>query len=105
MPKIAEERRNSAAEEPLPQYKSCQQSQIVADPQIPPADAEEGKEPAKKQLHADDSLAQTGQSGTKGPETIHRGSQCHAAQEAAQKPLPDQSGRHRRRPRFRRGSS
>lgn len=105
MPNSAEERRCGAPKQPLPQEKACQHSPIVAHPQIPPADAEEGEEPGRQELQADGSLAQPGEPGAQGPQRIHSGPQQHAAQKAPQEPPPDQCRGHVRNPRFRRGSS
>ena len=105
MPKSPEERRNSPAEQPLPQEKSRHHSPKVAHPQVPTADAEEGEEPDQQQLQTDGGLAQPGESAVQGPQRIHPGSQHHAAQKAPQEPPPDQCRGHERNPRFRRGSS
>ena len=54
MPKTAEERRSRRAEEPLPQGKSRHHRQIPAQPQLCPADVEEGEQPAEEQLQANE---------------------------------------------------
>ncbi len=105
MPKSPEERRSGPAEQPLPEGCARQQTQIVAHPQVPPADAEEGEEPGCQELQADGGLAQPGEPSVQGPQKIHPGPQQHAAEDTAQEPLPDQPRGHPRNPRFRRGSS
>ena len=105
MPKSPEQSRKSAAETPFPQEKARDQAQIIAHPQVPPADAEEGEEPAKRQLQTEDELAKDGKPAVQGPQKIQTWPQQHAAEQAAQKPPEDQRRAHGRKPRFRRGSS
>ena len=104
MPKTAEERRCRRAEKPLPQGKSPHHRQIPAQPQLPPADAEEGEQPAKKQLQANAYAGQNGEFFPQRAQKIDGGTQQHAAQKAPQQPLPDHRRGHSRNPRFRPGS-
>ena len=105
MPKTSEQRGKRSPEKPLPQEESRPNAQQIAHPEVPPADAEEGKEPPQEQEDTQDRLAQMGQPWAQGPQKIHGRPQDHAAEEAAQSPAEDQGRDQRRRPRFFRGSS
>ncbi len=105
MPNSPEERRNGASKQPFPQAEPRQQTQIVAHPKVPTADAEEGEEPDCQELQADGGLGQPGEPSVQGPQKIHTGPQQRAPENTAQKPPPDQPRGHPRNPRFRRGSS
>ena len=105
MPKTAEERRCRRAEKPLPQGKSPHHRQIPAQPQLRPADAEEGEQPAEEQLHTNENPGQDGELPAQGAQKIHGGTQHNAAQEAPQQPPPDHRRGQRRNPRFRPGSA
>ena len=59
MPKSTEQSRKCAAETPFPQGKSRDHAQKIAHPQVSPADAEEGEEPANRQIQTDERLRQT----------------------------------------------
>ena len=104
MPKTAEERRRRIAENLLPQGKARHHCQIPAQPQLRPADAEEGEQPAEEQLHANEYAGQDGEPPAQGAQKIHGGTQQHAAQKAPQQPLPDHRRGQSRNPRFRPGS-
>jgi hypothetical protein len=104
MPKTAEERRCRSAEKPLPQGKSRHHRQIPAQPQLRPADAEEGEQPAEEQLHANKNAGQNGELPAQGAQKIHGGTQQHPAQKAPQQPPPDHRRGQSRNPRFRPGS-
>ena len=104
MPKTAEEHRSRRAEKPLPQGKARQHRQIPAQPQLRPADAEEGEQPAEEQLCADENPGQDGELPAQGAQKIHGGTQQHPAQKVPQQPLPDHRRGQSRNPRFRPGS-
>jgi hypothetical protein len=99
MPKTAEERRCRSAEKPLPQGKARHHCQIPAQPQLRPADAEEGENPEKKQLHANECAGQDGELPAQGAQKIHGGTQQQAAQKAPQQPGQEhRRGHDRHRP-------
>ena len=104
MPKKPEHGRNCFAKEPLPEEKSGHEPQVIAQPKIAPADAEEGMEPAKQDAKTDAELAQSRESAAQGAEEIHRRAQGHAPEKAAQEPADNEPRRHPRNPRLRRGS-
>ena len=104
MPKTAEEHRCHGAEEPLPQGKTRHHRQIPAQPQLRPADAEEGEQPAEEQLQANAYAGQDGEPPAQGAQKIDGGTQHKAAQKAPQQPLPDHRRGQSRNPRFRPGS-
>ena len=104
MPKTAEEHRCHGAEEPLPQGKTRHHRQIPAQPQLPPADAEEGEKPAEEQLCADENPGQHGEPPAQRAQKIDGGTQQNPAQKAPQQPLPDHRRGQSRNPRFRPGS-
>ena len=104
MPKTAEERRCRSAEKPLPQGKPRHHRQIPAQPQLPPADAEEGEQPAEHQLQANEYAGQNREFPAQGAQKIHCGTQQHPTQKAPQQPLPDHRRGQSRNPRFRPGS-
>ena len=105
MPKTAEERRCRIAENPLPQGKARHHCQMPAQPQLRPADAEEGEKPAEHQLHANECAGQNRELPAQGAQKIHGGTQQHAAQKAPQQPNPDHRRGQSRNPRFRPGSA
>ena len=104
MPKTAEEHRSRRAEKPLPQGKSRHHRQIPAQPQLRPADAEEGEQPAEHQLRADENPGQHGEPPAQRAQKIDGGTQQNPAQKAPQQPLPDHRRSQSRNPRFRPGS-
>ena len=105
MPKSTEQSRKCAAETPFPQGKSRDHAQKIAHPQVSPADAEEGEEPANRQIQTDECLRQTGETAVQGPQKVHTGPQQCAAEHAAQQPHGRQRRSQDRNPRLRRGSS
>lgn len=95
---------NTGAKAQFPRSESGQCSQPVAGPQVPAAKAEARPEPAEEELRGEDQLCQKGQPAVQGTQGIGPGTQQDPCQNAAQKPVPYQSGIHRSSPRFRPGS-
>lgn len=105
MPNFPEERRNGGAEEPLPEGEARQRAQIIPDPQIRPAEAEGGKQPAQQQLQADEELAEEAVPLFQGLDGIGPGAQEDPGKKAAHQPPEDEGGGQNSRLRFGRGSS
>ena len=105
MPKFLRKGGSRTAEDPLPEQKACNQNKIVSDPQVTPADAEGGVNPAQHKLRGNQSLRQAGKATVQRPEDIRAGAEEHACKEAAQRPGENQLRCHRHSPRFCFGSS
>ena len=105
MPKNPPKCRRCISEQPLPEQGSQQKGQIESHPQLPPAQGKGAVQPGKKQLQADQKLANPGRFFMQGPEHIRCRTQQNPLQKAAQKALPHQLRRHRIHPRRSRGSS
>lgn len=105
MPNSTEERSHDPAEGPLPQPKSPQDSQIIPDPQVAPAEPEGGIQPADTQGPGNGQLRQHRRSAVQGTHRVGGGAQQEPGQKAAQKPAPDQPRIHRHSPLRCRGSS
>ena len=104
MPKTTEERRHCPAEKAFPQGKARHHPQIIPQPQVSPADAEEGEKPADHQLQADPHPGQPGEPPSQGAQKIRRRAQQHPAENTTQEPGSHQLRLQRRSPRLCRGS-
>lgn len=103
MPDFSKDCRDRGPEQPLPQGQARQRRQKKAEPQVRPAQAEAGPEPARGQLQADQQLAQKAPPGRFHP--IDPGPQQHPRQKTAQKAAGSNSRGQNRRLRLGRGSS
>lgn len=105
MPKFPRKGGGCPAEDPFPEQKACNHRQIIADPQITPADSEGGIKPAQHKLRGNQSLRQAGKAPVQGPKDIRAGAEEHTGQEASQRPGENKLRCHRHSPRFCFGSS
>lgn len=103
MPKSAENQDASGAEEPFPDTESGQNPQPVARPQVAPAQAKAGLEPAGSEQTANGQLRKPGEAAVQRAQGIGAGAQQETGQDASQNPVENQVRVHRSRPRFRPG--
>lgn len=101
MPEFSEKSSHTAAKAPLPEQKARGRAQQIPQPQIAPAEAEAGPEPAEKELRPDEKLAEHRGPAVQGTEKIRRRSQQEACQKAAGQLVPYKTGIQRSNPRFR----
>ena len=104
MPDSFEKRRNSSAEEVLPEDQARQHRQIEPDAKVGLAEGEGGIEPAGAELQADQELAKDAPA-AQGLHRIHEGTQQHPRQETAQQPPCCHRRGQRSRLRLERGAS
>ena len=105
MPKTRPEGPHGGPEPPFPKPCPSEQGKIKSDPELAPAEGEGAVQPCRQQRQTDPKLAEPGKSAVERTEHIRRRTQQHPLQKAAQKPGPDEPGRHRRQPRVLLGSS
>ena len=78
MPKSPRKGGNSPAQESLPEQESCDHREIIADPQVAPADAKGCVEPAEPKFQRNQHLRQLTEPTVQGLQKISAGPEEHA---------------------------